>query len=83
MLTPKLTQDTYYDLGGNFIDTANVYQFGQSEQWIGEWMEKTGRRSEMVLSTKYTLNPVMASQFNKATLVGPVPKARTCRLILA
>lgn len=51
--------DTYYDLGGNFIDSANVYQFGQSEQWIGEWMQKTpDRRSEIVLTTKYTLNPV-------------------------
>jgi len=24
--------DTYYDLGGNFIDSTNIYQFGQSEQ---------------------------------------------------
>jgi len=53
--------DTFYDLGGNFIDTANMYQFGQSEQWIGEWMIKTGRRSEIVLATKYTLN-VMATE---------------------
>ena len=53
--------DTFYDLGGNFIDTANMYQFGQSEQWIGEWMAKTGRRSEIVLATKYTFN-VMATK---------------------
>ncbi|KAB2572096.1 Aldo/keto reductase [Lasiodiplodia theobromae] len=49
--------DAYYDLGGNFIDTANAYQGGQSEEWIGEWIEKTGRRSELVVATKYTLNP--------------------------
>ncbi|KAK7914377.1 hypothetical protein PG985_012080 [Apiospora marii] len=24
--------DTFYDLGGNFVDTANMYQGGQSEQ---------------------------------------------------
>lgn len=48
--------DTYYDLGGNFIDTANAYQGGQSEQWIGEWMKKNGRRSEMVIATKYTMS---------------------------
>ena len=39
--------DTFYDLGGNFIDTANVYQGGQSEEWIGDWLQKTGRRDEM------------------------------------
>ncbi|KAK5046100.1 hypothetical protein LTR84_008557 [Exophiala bonariae] len=45
--------DTFYDLGGNFVDTANAYQDGQSEEWIGEWMKKTGRRDEFVISTKY------------------------------
>jgi aryl-alcohol dehydrogenase-like predicted oxidoreductase len=50
--------DTYYDLGGNFIDTANAYHGGQSEQWIGEWLQKTGRRSEIVLATKYTMSPM-------------------------
>lgn len=60
--------DTFYDLGGNFVDTANVYQGGQSEEWIGEWMQKTGRRDQMVLSTKYTMGnmagrPVQQSNF--------------------
>lgn len=47
--------DTFYDLGGNFIDTANAYQDGQSEEWIGEWLAKTGRRDELVIATKYAL----------------------------
>jgi len=60
--------DTFYDLGGNFIDTANVYQGGQSEEWIGEWIQKTGRRDEMVIATKYALGymagqPVQQSNF--------------------
>ncbi|GKZ77426.1 hypothetical protein AnigIFM56816_010725 [Aspergillus niger] len=46
--------DTFFDHGGNFIDTANVYQDGQSEQWIGEWMRKRGNRDQMVIATKYT-----------------------------
>ncbi|KAI1353284.1 aryl-alcohol dehydrogenase [Xylaria sp. FL0043] len=51
--------DAFYDLGGNFIDTANTYQTGESERWIGEWMQKSGpgRRAEMVISTKYTMSP--------------------------
>ncbi len=32
--------DRYVELGGNFIDTANVYQFGRSEQIVGTWLEK-------------------------------------------
>jgi aryl-alcohol dehydrogenase-like predicted oxidoreductase len=48
--------DTYYEAGGNFIDTANSYQDEQSEQWLGEWMEHRGNRDEMVLATKYTIN---------------------------
>jgi predicted aldo/keto reductase-like oxidoreductase len=46
--------DYFYSQGGNFIDTANGYQNGESEQWIGEWMELRGRRAEMVVATKYT-----------------------------
>lgn len=47
--------DAFYAAGGNFIDTANAYQAGESEIWLGEWMAQTpGRRDEMVLATKYT-----------------------------
>lgn len=46
--------DAYYDAGGNFIDTANGYQDGTSEEFIGEWMEARGNRDEMVIATKYT-----------------------------
>jgi len=67
--------DTYYDLGGNFIDSANVYQFGQSEQWIGEWMEKNGGRSEMVISTKYTLNPMMGKPIQQSNFGGTGTKS--------
>lgn len=46
--------DTYYDNGGNFIDTANVYQNGESEQWLGEWMATRQIRDQIVLATKYS-----------------------------
>lgn len=42
----------YAEAGGNFIDTADVYQFGQSEQLLGKLLH--GRREEFVLATKYT-----------------------------
>jgi aryl-alcohol dehydrogenase-like predicted oxidoreductase len=46
--------DYFYEQGGNFVDTAVNYQFGESEQWIGEWMEERGVRDEMVIATKFT-----------------------------
>lgn len=27
--------DAFYRLGGNFIDTANVYQNDESKEWVG------------------------------------------------
>lgn len=47
--------DYFYDMGGNFIDTANGYQAEESETWLGQWMAQTpGRRDEMVIATKYS-----------------------------
>ncbi|KAF3359569.1 Norsolorinic acid reductase B like protein [Verticillium longisporum] len=48
--------DYFYSQGGNFIDTANNYQFEESETWIGEWMKKRNVRDQMVVATKYTTN---------------------------
>jgi aryl-alcohol dehydrogenase-like predicted oxidoreductase len=45
--------DAYADAGGNFIDTANGYQAGQSEQILGNLL--AGRRDDFVLATKFTL----------------------------
>lgn len=38
----------------NLESSANNYQNGENEMWIGEWMEKRGIRDEIVLATKYT-----------------------------
>ncbi|KAK7452184.1 putative aryl-alcohol dehydrogenase aad14 [Stygiomarasmius scandens] len=46
--------DTYFDAGGNFIDTANLYQNGSSEEFIGEWMEKREIRDQLIIATKYS-----------------------------
>ncbi len=43
--------DAYADAGGNFIDTANGYQDGASEEILGDLL--AGRRDEFVLATKY------------------------------
>lgn len=45
---------SYLDAGGNFIDTANRYTEGESETYLGEFIQ--GLREELVLATKYTLH---------------------------
>jgi aryl-alcohol dehydrogenase-like predicted oxidoreductase len=44
----------FYTLGGNFIDTANSYHGGQTEEWLGEWMAARANRDQLVLATKFT-----------------------------
>ncbi len=45
--------DTFVDAGGTFVDTADVYSAGTSEEIIGRWFDKNpGRRQEVVLATK-------------------------------
>lgn len=44
--------DAFREAGGNFIDTANVYAAGVSEQYLGEFIAK--ERARVVLATKFT-----------------------------
>lgn len=45
--------DAYAEAGGNFLDTANKYHNGQTEEILGTWLE--GKRDRQVIATKYTL----------------------------
>jgi aryl-alcohol dehydrogenase-like predicted oxidoreductase len=45
--------DLYAAAGGNFIDTADAYQFGQSEELLGDFLH--GHRDDFVVATKFTL----------------------------
>jgi aryl-alcohol dehydrogenase-like predicted oxidoreductase len=48
----KTVFDGYANAGGNFIDTADSYQAGQSESFIGDLL--TSERDNFVLTSKYT-----------------------------
>ncbi|WP_424176823.1 aldo/keto reductase [Yoonia sp. TsM2_T14_4] len=56
--------DMALDAGINFLDTAEMYPVnpiraetvGLSETIVGEWIAKTGRRSEVVIATKVSGN---------------------------
>lgn len=50
--------DRYLDLGGNFLDSANVYsdwipgEKSRSEKTIGRWLKARNNRDQIVLATK-------------------------------
>ncbi|WP_327721634.1 aldo/keto reductase [Streptomyces sp. NBC_00490] len=60
--TSFAVMDTAVEAGVNFFDTADVYGgpqspdmrkgYGVSEQTIGRWLRRSGRRDEIVLATK-------------------------------
>lgn len=45
--------DAFAAAGGNFLDTANKYHGGETEEIVGKWLE--GKRHQQVVATKYTL----------------------------
>ena len=50
--------DAFLDMGGNVYDTARVYsdwippEIGRSERVLGDWLRKSGKRSQAVIVTK-------------------------------
>lgn len=44
--------DAYVEAGGNFIDTADVYSGGLSEEMVGRFVVKGSLRHRMVIATK-------------------------------
>jgi aryl-alcohol dehydrogenase-like predicted oxidoreductase len=44
---------SYREAGGNFLDTADQYQFGQSEGMLGDFI--AAERDDVVLATKFSL----------------------------
>lgn len=50
--TTENVLDAYWQVGGNFIDTADSYAGGRSETMIGNWLRDRRNRSEMIIATK-------------------------------
>ena len=47
----RAMMDRFAEVGGNFIDTANVYSLGVSEEIVGRWL-KEKNREDWVVATK-------------------------------
>ncbi len=68
--TARAVFDCYLDTGGNFIDTANLYTGGRSEELLGKFMAEGGTRDQIVLATKFSApvsqdNPNLAGNGRK------------------
>ncbi len=48
--------DAYVEAGGNFIDTADVYVKGVSEELVGRYIAEGKLRDRLVLATKFTFS---------------------------
>ncbi len=48
----KLLLNRYHDHGGNYFDTADSYNNGESERILGNWLQETGNRENCVIGTK-------------------------------
>jgi aryl-alcohol dehydrogenase-like predicted oxidoreductase len=49
----KRVFETFGQAGGNFLDTSNKYQEGQSEEFLGDFLQ--GNRDYWVVGTKFSL----------------------------
>jgi len=72
----KKVFDAFINAGGNFLDTANLYNEGTSEKFLGDFI--ASQRDYYVLATKYTLanpgNPknINASGNNRKSMMNSV-----------
>ena len=44
--------NAYVEAGGNFVDTADVYSGGRSEEWLGGFIAARNLRDQVVVATK-------------------------------
>ncbi len=44
--------DCFVAAGGNFFDTSNIYNQGQSETMLGHWLKSRGARASLVIASK-------------------------------
>ncbi|WP_208348583.1 aldo/keto reductase [Pseudaestuariivita rosea] len=74
--------DRSLDAGINFIDTAEMYPvnpvkaetIGRTEEIIGDWFAKTGRRDQVILATKHSGAGLMAVRDGAPITSDSIPK---------
>lgn len=77
--------DAFTDMGGTFIDTANVYcrwvpgMGNSSEQYVGAWLRERKTYDKVVIATKgahYDFNQPEISRVTKKDIIGDLEDSR-------
>ena len=67
--TSRAIFNAYRAAGGNFVDTADIYAGGKSEELVGRFIADSGARDDIVLATKFAFNgsasPLTATQASR------------------
>ncbi|MFW6137943.1 MAG: aldo/keto reductase [Spirochaetota bacterium] len=50
--TAHYMADLFRDAGGNFFDTANIYNNGTAESMLGTWIKKQNNRDSLIIASK-------------------------------
>ena len=61
----------YVDEGGNFVDTADIYSLGLSEEMTGEFIQEMNLRDQIVLATKFAFNSSSSPLSTKQSIGNP------------
>lgn len=62
--------DAYVGAGGNFVDTADIYSGGASEEMVGRFVADAAVRDDVVISTKFGFNAGASPLVARAGLGG-------------
>jgi aryl-alcohol dehydrogenase-like predicted oxidoreductase len=57
LATSHAILDTYAELGGNAVHTADSYSAGRSEHIVGQWMHSRGLRDDLVVAVRIGGHP--------------------------
>ena len=78
--------DKFVDMGGSIIDTALIYsdwipgERSRSEKTIGGWLKKSGKRSEVIISTKgahHDIENGNSPRLRREDILGDIEKSLT------
>lgn len=64
--------DAFLEIGGNTLDSANVYCGGESEEVIGRYMKLRGNRDRIVILTKGAHHNAEGPRVNKAAIADDI-----------
>lgn len=68
--------DAYVEAGGNFVDTADVYAGGRSEEMLGQFIAESRLRDRIVVATKSGFAPGPGGHAGTRAARGPAASSQ-------